>query len=177
MAARTIPTSPTIPGTSAKTDRGPQYDSIKASKRFIRSLAWVVIVCALFLGGQLLRYHFSQSQLDLIKTETDKLYHSVLGQDIGQSPFGRLQFEQGKLSAVRRIGLDPLSMLAALSLPAGENIRVEGVTLNGKPDVCAVSSAPMWKVLTATSTPCPKTSNSSFRWKSGKKCSAASHSA
>lgn len=132
MAARTIPTSPTIPGTSAKTDRGPQYDSIKASKRFIRSLAWVVIVCALFLGGQLLRYHFSQSQLDLIKTETDKLYHSVLGQDIGQSPFGRLQFEQGKLSAVRRIGLDPLSMLAALSLPAGENIRVEGVTLNGK---------------------------------------------
>ena len=55
----------------------------------------------------------------------------MLGEDIGSSPFGRLQFEHGKLSATLRIGLDPLSVLAALSRPADENLRLEGVTVNG----------------------------------------------
>lgn len=103
-----------------------------ASKRFMRNLVWVVIVCALFMGGQLLRYGFNLSQLDLIKEETDRLYTSVLGPDIGNSPFGRLQFEQGKLAATLRIGLDPLSVLAALSKEAPVSLRLEGVTLQGK---------------------------------------------
>ena len=108
-----------------------RFDSGKESKRFIRNLVWVVILCALFLAGQGLRYHFKRAQLDRIRTETNKLYVSVLGEDIGSSPFGRLQFEHGKLSATLRIGLDPLSVLAALSRPAGENLRLEGVTVNG----------------------------------------------
>lgn len=107
------------------------YDSDKASKRFIRNLIWVVIVCSLFLAGQGLRYHFSRAQLDEIRAQTDNLYISVLGEDIGSSPFGRLQFEHGKLSATLRIGLDPLSLLAALSRPAGENMRLEGLTVDG----------------------------------------------
>ena len=103
-----------------------------ASKRFVRNLVWVFIVCALFMGGQLLRYGFNLSQLDQIKSETDRLYSSVLGPDIGNYPFGRLQFEQGKLSATLRIGLDPLSVLAAMSKDAPVSLRLEGVTLTGK---------------------------------------------
>jgi hypothetical protein len=111
--------------------RVPRFDSGKESKRFIRNLVWVVIVCALFLIGQGLRYNYNRAQLARIHDETDKLYVSVLGEDIGNSPFGRLQFEHGKLSATLRIGLDPLSVLAALSRPAGENLRLEGVSVDG----------------------------------------------
>lgn len=103
-----------------------------ASKRFVRNFVWVVIVCALFMGGQLLRYGFNLSQLDNIREETRRLYTSVLGPDIGNSPFGRLQFEQGKLAATLRIGLDPLSVLAALSKDAPVSLRLEGMQLSGK---------------------------------------------
>ena len=108
-----------------------RFDSGKESKRFIRNLVWVVILCGLFLAGQGLRYHYNRAQLGRIQEETDKLYVSVLGEDIGSSPFGRLQFEHGKLSATLRIGLDPLSVLAALSRPADENLRLEGVSVDG----------------------------------------------
>lgn len=107
-------------------------ESNSASKKFIRNLVWVVIICALFLIGQLLRYHFNHTQLDEILAQTDKLYVSVLGPDIGNSPFGRLQFEHGKLAATHRIGLDPVSVLAALSRPAVESLRLEGISLDGK---------------------------------------------
>jgi len=107
------------------------FNADKASKRFIRNLAWVVILCALCLAGQALRYHFNRAQLDEIRSQTRSLYVSVLGQDIGTEPFGRLQFEHGKLAATLRVGLDPLGVLAALSQPAGENLRVEGLSLTG----------------------------------------------
>lgn len=107
-------------------------ESASASKRFIRNLVWVLLVCGLFMGGQLLRYKSNLEQLELIEQETDKLYMSVLGPDIGESPFGRLQFEHGKLTATHRIGLDPLNVLAALSGPAVESLRVEGLTIDGK---------------------------------------------
>lgn len=103
-----------------------------ASRRFIQNMVWVIFVCGLFTGGQLLRYHYTTAQLDEIKHETETLYKSVLGEDIGSSPFGRLQFAHGKLAATHRIGLDPLSVLAALSRPAVESIRLEGVTVEGK---------------------------------------------
>ncbi|QGY41978.1 hypothetical protein GM415_03955 [Pseudodesulfovibrio cashew] len=105
---------------------------ISASKRFVRNLVWVVIICGLFLAGQALRYHYNKAQLNEILGETDKLYASVLGPDIGSSPFGRLQFEQGKLAATYRIGLDPVGVLAALSRPAVESLRIEGIALEGK---------------------------------------------
>lgn len=109
----------------------PEYRSGKESRRFIRNLVWVLAVGGLFLCGQGMRYHFNNAQLFEIKLETDKLYRSVLGPDIGNSPFGRLQFEHGKLMAESRIGLDPLNMLTALSRPAPESLRLEGLTLKG----------------------------------------------
>ncbi|QJB55967.1 hypothetical protein [Pseudodesulfovibrio sp. zrk46] len=107
-------------------------ESASASKRFIRNLVWVVIICALILGGQGLRYYNNKAQLDQIQAETDKLYRSVLGDDIGNSPFGRLQFEYGKLAATNKIGLDPVGVLAALSRPAVESVRLEGLSIDGK---------------------------------------------
>lgn len=120
--------SKTQPGADSGT---PRYRSGKASRRFLRNLVWVLVVGGLFLAGQGMRYYLNRAQLMEIQAETDKLYRSVLGPDIGGSPFGRLQFEHGKLTAANRIGLDPLSVLAALSRPAGELVRLEGVTLAG----------------------------------------------
>jgi hypothetical protein len=109
----------------------PEFQSGKASRRFVRNLVWVLAIGGFFLAGQGVRYYLNYMQLKTIREQTEKLYHSVLGPDIGTSPFGRLQFEHGKLLASRRIGLDPLSVLAGLSRPAGEGLRVEGVTLSG----------------------------------------------
>ncbi|WP_338668865.1 hypothetical protein [Pseudodesulfovibrio methanolicus] len=109
----------------------PEFRSGKASRRFIRNLVWVLVIGGLFLGGQGVRYYLNYMQLAAIRAQTGRLYHSVLGPDIGSSPFGRLQFEHGKLLASRSIGLDPLGVLAALSKPAGEGLRVDGVSLTG----------------------------------------------
>lgn len=109
----------------------PKYDSVKESKRFLRNLVWVLVVGGLFLGGQGIRYWLNRAQLSEIREETNKLYMSVLGPDIGGSPFGRLQFEHGKLMAANRIGLDPLGVLAALSRPDVDGLRLEGMTLAG----------------------------------------------
>jgi hypothetical protein len=122
--------------THSKTQQGadsgvPRYRSGKASRRFLRNLVWVLVVGGLFLAGQGMRYSLNRAQLLEIREATDNLYRSVLGPDIGGSPFGRLQFEHGKLTAASRIGLDPLSVLAALSRPAGERVRLDGVTLTG----------------------------------------------
>ena len=112
-------------------DRVPEFRSGKASRRFLRNLVWVLVVGSLFLGGQGLRYYLNWVQLMDIRAETENLYRSVLGPDIGGSPFGRLQFEHGKLLASNRIGLDPLSVLAALSRSSGQDVRLDGLTLTG----------------------------------------------
>ncbi|MBG0790620.1 MAG: hypothetical protein H0S80_09010 [Desulfovibrionaceae bacterium] len=116
---------------STNTNHVPRFDSARESRRFIRNLVWVLAIGGLFLAGQGVRYGLNRAQLMEIRHETDKLYSSVLGPDIGGSPFGRLQFEHGKLMASRRIGLDPLGVLAALSRPAEESLRLEGLTLAG----------------------------------------------
>ncbi len=116
---------------SDEKSRVPKYDSARESRRFIRNLVWVLVVGGLFLAGQGVRYWLNHDQLAEIGRETDRLYASVLGPDFGNSPFGRLQFEHGKLMATRRIGLDPLAVLAALSRPAVESLRLEGMTLAG----------------------------------------------
>ena len=112
-------------------DGTPRFRSGKQSRRFLRNLVWVVAICLLFLGGQGVRYYLGWSQLSAIQTETENLYRSVLGPDIGGSPFGRLQFEHGKLMAASRIGLDTLSVLDVLSSPAGQGLRLESLSLNG----------------------------------------------
>ena len=132
MAAIKRHTTISSPMETRVPDMGPEFRAGKESRRFVRTLVWVVAIGGMFLLGQGLRYHFNLAQIEQIKGETSKLYSSVLGPDIGQSPFGRLQFEQGKLAATRRIGLDPLSVLASLSRPAMESLRLEGLTLTGK---------------------------------------------
>jgi hypothetical protein len=117
---------------ASATVRKPRKKRDRESDRFIRAMIWVGVICGLFLAGQGVRYSLHLAQLREIEAQTDVLYASVLGPDIGQSPFGRLQFEHGKLAARRGLGLDPLSVLAALSRPAVESLRIEGVSLTGK---------------------------------------------
>lgn len=125
-------TAPPASGTAPSAGSGPPaFRSGKASRKFLRNLVWTLVIGGLFLGGQGVRYYLHYRQLASIRAETDKLYRSVLGPDIGGSPFGRLQFEHGKLLAARRIGLDPLSVLASLSRYAGEGLRVDAVSLSG----------------------------------------------
>lgn len=106
-------------------------EGLALSRRFLRNLVWALVICSFFAVGQGIRYYHKLAQLDLIQAETTKLYTSVLGQDIGSSPFGRLQFEQGKLSANLRMGLDPLSVLTSLSRPAVESLRLESLSIDG----------------------------------------------
>jgi hypothetical protein len=120
-----------VKGGAARATRKKRRPRDPESATFVRTMIWVTVVCGLFLAGQGVRYHFNLAQLREIREQTDALYSSVLGPDIGQSPFGRLQFEQGKLSARHRIGLDPLAVLAALSRPAVESLRLEGLALTG----------------------------------------------
>lgn len=110
----------------------PEAIHIKASKRFIRDFVWVAIICSLVLIGQGIRYYHHWAQLRQIENATRELYVSVLGEEIGGSPYGRLQFVQGKLAANMRIGLDPVSVLASLSRPAVPSLRIETVSLEGK---------------------------------------------
>ncbi|MBC17488.1 MAG: hypothetical protein CL942_14780 [Desulfovibrio sp.] len=112
-------------------EQSPKEYQQKASKRFIRDFVWVAIICGLILAGQGVRYYHNWAQLKQIEDATRDLYVSVLGEDIGGSPFGRLQFEQGKLAANVRIGLDPVSVLASLSRPAVPSLRIETVSLKG----------------------------------------------
>ncbi|MFH1915106.1 MAG: hypothetical protein ABIK45_12645 [Pseudomonadota bacterium] len=104
----------------------------RESERFVRKMVWVCVICGLFVAGQAVRYGSHVGQLREIQKQTDALYVSALDSDIGQSPYGRLQFEHGKLAAGRRIGLDPLSVLAALSRPAVESLRLEGLSVTGR---------------------------------------------
>ncbi|EGB15527.1 hypothetical protein DND132_2323 [Pseudodesulfovibrio mercurii] len=128
----TTPTPSTPAGTARPAAGGPpEFRSGKASRRFLRNLFWLLLIGGLFLAGQGVRYYLNYRQVVAIQAETDALYRSVLGPDIGGSPFGRLQFEHGKLLAAKRIGLAPLGVLAALSRPAGEKLRVDGVSLTG----------------------------------------------
>lgn len=115
---------------SGRGPAAPAYDPYRASARFLGALVWVVAVGLLFCAGQGVRYLAHHVQADDLDRETRRLYVSVLGEDIGQSPFGRLQFEQGKLTAQRRIGLDPLSVIEALGGPAMDSLRLESLTVD-----------------------------------------------
>jgi hypothetical protein len=131
MSKSARPTIPAPKGASSAQSRDTKPRADRESATFVRTMVWVLVISGLFLAGQLVRYHFNLAQLREIQAQTKALYVSALGPDIGQSPFGRLQFEQGKLAASHRVGLDPLEVMAALSRPAVESLRLEGLSLTG----------------------------------------------
>ncbi|KAB1440784.1 hypothetical protein [Pseudodesulfovibrio senegalensis] len=110
----------------------PRYDAVAASSRFVSSMFWILVLGLLFNIGQAVRWYNHSAQLAKIERELYGQYHSVLGEDVGAAPFGRLQFEHDKLAAVRPTGLDPLAVTAALSAHADAMVRVDAVKLGRK---------------------------------------------
>lgn len=83
------------------------------------------------VGGQGIRLWHLFAQSDRIAGALNAQYTSVLGEDIGSEPFGRLQFEAGKLQVERKVGLDPLRVMATLSRNDTIGLRIYDITLSG----------------------------------------------
>ncbi|WP_018124415.1 hypothetical protein [Desulfovibrio oxyclinae] len=101
------------------------------SRRFLRNLAWLCLVGLLFAGGQAVRWFHLNAQSSTIDAALEQEYRSVLGDEMGSEPYGRLQFEAGKLQAERKIGLDPLRLMAALSRNDTLGLQVYSITVDG----------------------------------------------
>lgn len=101
------------------------------SRRFIRNILWLCVVGCLMIGGQAVRLWHLTRQADRVETSLDEQYHSVLGKDLGSEPFGRLQFEVGKLQIEHKVGLDPLGVMAALSRHDVIGLKIYSITLQG----------------------------------------------
>lgn len=104
----------------------------RRTRQFLRAMAWITMAGVLFTAGQLVRWHAGANQSSKLSSEIKRLYISTLGKDYGESPYGRLQFELGKLRAARKTGLDPLAVLAALSRPADIGVRVDSMNFEGE---------------------------------------------
>lgn len=95
-------------------------------------MTWITAIGLFFNIGQAIRWYSHQSQLDTIDRELQAQYVSVLGENVGTSPFGRLQFLHGQIAAQEQFGLDPLALMAAFSRHADFMVRVDGMNLNGE---------------------------------------------
>jgi len=100
-------------------------------RRYGRILLSVVVAGLLFLGGQGARWWQEQSRLKHLDAALNEVYQRALAGDPGRSPYGRLQFELGKLRAGAAQNLDLLELLAALSRRAPAGVRVESVSMSG----------------------------------------------
>lgn len=101
------------------------------NRRFFRNIAWLCLVGTMLVAGQAIRFWHLNSQSDRLGSGLEEQYQSVLGDDIGSEPFGRLQFEAGKLQAERKVGLDPLGVMASLSRNDTIGLRIFTITLSG----------------------------------------------
>mgnify|MGYP000692923296 FL=1 len=95
-------------------------------------MAWITAIGLLFGLGQGMRWYTNTSQLDRIEQELHAQYASVLGEDMGSSPFGRLQFVHGQATAQQQFGLDPLVLIAEFSRHADFMVRIDKVALSGE---------------------------------------------
>jgi hypothetical protein len=70
-----------------------------------------------------------------------EVYRRALNADPGRSPYGRLQFELGKLKAQSAQRLDMVELLAALSRLAPEGVRIREVSMATASGVATGSAA------------------------------------
>ncbi|MDD4951841.1 MAG: hypothetical protein PHV85_04770 [Desulfovibrionaceae bacterium] len=103
-----------------------------ASRRFVRRFVILGLVGLLFCAGQVLRLNNHRRQVVRLDAAIAGLYETALGSDSGESPFGRLQFERGKLLAGSVRGIDVLGLLQSMSRYAPESLRLEGLNLSGE---------------------------------------------
>lgn len=97
--------------------------------RYGRILLAVTLAGLLFLAGQGLRWWQEHQRTKGLEAALAQLYARAIEGDPGRSPYGRLQFELGKLRAQSAQRLDLLELLAALSRRAPEGVRISGLSM------------------------------------------------
>jgi len=97
--------------------------------RYARILLGITIAGALFLAGQAVRWWQEHRQAARMENAVHQVYQRALAGDPGSSPYGRLQFELGKLKAQSSQRLDMVELLAALSRRAPEGVRITSVSM------------------------------------------------
>lgn len=98
-------------------------------RRYGRILVAVTVAGALFCAGQGLRWWQEHKRSRGMEQAVHALYRRALGGEPGKSPYGRLQFELGKLRAESAQRLDMVELLAALSRRAPEGVRIESLSM------------------------------------------------
>jgi len=97
--------------------------------RYGRILLAMTVAGALFLAGQAVRWWQEHQRTLRQEKALHEVYHRALGGEPGRSPYGRLQFELGKLKAQSAQRLDMVELLAALSRRAPEGVRIRSVSM------------------------------------------------
>jgi hypothetical protein len=98
-------------------------------RRYGRIFVAVTVAGLLFCAGQGLRWWQEHRRASALEGAVHELYRRALGGEPGKSPYGRLQFELGKLRAQSAQRLDVVELLAALSRRAPEGVRIQSLSL------------------------------------------------
>jgi hypothetical protein len=94
-------------------------------------IAAAAVAGILFCLGQYLRLDSLESNVNLYEQSLERQYKSVLGEDIGNDPFGALLFRLERQRGGGAAGLDVMGLLSILSENAPGSLRIEGVNFNG----------------------------------------------
>ena len=97
--------------------------------RYGRILLATTVVGLLFLAGQGVRWWQEHQRTLRVEKALHEVYRLALAGDPGRSPYGRLQFELGKLRAQSDQRLDMVELLAALSRRAPEGVRIRSISM------------------------------------------------
>lgn len=97
--------------------------------RYGRILLAVTLAGLLFLAGQGVRWWQEHRQAKGMQQAVHEVYGRALEAGPGRSPYGRLQFELGKLKAQSAQRLDMVELLAALSRRAPEGVRIRSISM------------------------------------------------
>lgn len=97
--------------------------------RYGRMFLAVTLAGALFLAGQALRWWQEHKRAQRLEQAVHEVYQRALAGEPGRSPYGRLQFELGKLKAQSAQRLDLVELLAVLSRRAPEGVRIRSLSM------------------------------------------------
>ena len=110
-------------------------------RRYGRMLLAITLAGGLFCAGQAVRWWQEHARAERLERAVHEVYERALGGDPGKSPYGRLQFELGKLRAESSQRLDLVELLAALSRRAPEGVRIIGVSMASRSGVVTGTAA------------------------------------
>lgn len=110
-------------------------------RRYGRMLLALSVAGALFCAGQAVRWWQENARAERLERAVHEVYQRALGADPGKSPYGRLQFELGKLRSEAAQRLDLVELLAALSRRAPEGVRITALSMASRSGVVSGTAA------------------------------------